>query len=535
MTTRKASFISALLLLFLNFQVSAQRGKVSSQVVKPGSQAAKPAYQTAKLPRSTPEAEGVSSKKIMEFIDAISTTKHEMHSLMILRHGKVIAEGWWNPYRPDLKHTLYSLSKSFTSTAVGFAIAEKKLSVNDKVASFFPGKLPASITPFLSDLKVRDLLSMSVGQDPDPTGPIVITDDWIRSFYATPVLNKPGAVFLYNSAATYMLSAIVQKVTGEKIIDYLTPRLFKPLGITGMDWETDLMGINTGGWGLRIKTEDIAKFAQLYLQKGIWNGQQVLPEGWAEEATTFKIDNAPYDDQSKKDSSDWKQGYCYQFWRSRHNSFRGDGAFGQYALVLPEEDAVIAITSETMDMQGELNLVWKYLLPAMQVDQSALNKNDAALLKKRLMQLKLPLPVKPDSSFKIISVSGKSFKIDSNEKRIEKISFIQKGSAIALAIKTNMDSYTLNFGNGQWIQGTTTLLGPSLVAGAKNHFEGLPPSQIAGSYRWKGPTTLQMQLRYIDSPHTEIMTFYFDGDKISVDMLDSFKTPDKKITLTGNR
>jgi hypothetical protein len=302
-----------------------------------------------------------------------------------------------------------------------------------------------------------------------------------------------------------------------------------------MDWETDMMGINTGGWGLRIKTEDIAKFAQLYLQKGKWNGQQILPEGWADEATTFKIDNAPYDEQAKKDSSDWKQGYCYQFWRSRHNSFRGDGAFGQYALVLPEEDVVIAITSETMDMQGELNLVWKYLLPAMQVDQSALNKNDAAVLKKQLAQLKLPLPAKPDSAFKIISVSGRSFKIDSNEKRIEKISFTQNGSAIALTIKTNMDSYTLNFGNGQWIQGKTTLLGPSLVAGAKNHFEGLAPSQVAGSYRWKGPATLQMQLRYVDSPHTEIMTFYFDGDKISVDMLDSFKTPDKKVTITGNR
>ena len=535
MAIRKVSFITALLFLFLNFQANSQRGQPSSKTAKPSSQTSKVSSQTAKLPRSTPEAEGVSSKGIIEFLDAISTTKHEMHSIMILRHGKVIAEGWWNPYRPDLKHTLYSLSKSFTSTAVGFAIDEKKLSVNDKVISFFPGKLPKTITPLLSDLKIKDLLSMSVGQDPDPTGPVVVTDDWIRSFFATPVLNKPGAVFLYNSAATYMLSAIVQKVTGEKIIDYLTPRLFKPLGIVGMDWETDLMGINTGGWGLRIKTEDIAKFAQLYLQKGKWNGQQILPEGWADEATTFKIDNAPYDEQAKKDSSDWKQGYCYQFWRSRHNSFRGDGAFGQYALVLPEEDVVIAITSETQDMQGELNLVWKYLLPAMQVDQSTLNKNDAAILKKRMTHLKLPLPSKPDSVFKIISVSGKSFKIDSNEKKIEKISFAQKGTGITLTIKTNMDSYTLNFGNGQWIQGQTTLLGPSLVAGAKNHFEGLPPSQVAGSYRWKGPATLQMQLRYIDSPHTEIMTFNFDGDKISVDMLDSFKAPDKKVTFTGNR
>src|SRR6187399_929945 len=265
MRIKKASFITALLFLFLSFQVSSQRAQPGSKT-KVSSQAAKVSSQTTKLPRSTPETEGVSSKGIIEFLDALSTTKHEMHSIMILRHGKVIAEGWWNPYRPDLKHTLYSLSKSFTSTAVGFAVAEKKLSVNDKVISFFPGKLPKTITPLLSDFKIKDLLSMSVGQDPYPTGPVVVTDDWIKSFFATPVLNKPGAVFLYNSAATYMLSAIVQKVTGEKIIDYLTPRLFKPLGIVGMDWETDLMGTNTGGWGLRIKTEDIAKFAQLYLQ-----------------------------------------------------------------------------------------------------------------------------------------------------------------------------------------------------------------------------------------------------------------------------
>ena len=512
MTFRNTPFITVLLFLFLSFQLSSQ---------------------TITLPRSTPEAEGVSSKGIMNFLDAIATTKHEMHSIMILRHGKVIAEGWWNPYRRDLKHTLYSLSKSFTSTAVGFAVAEKKITVNDKVISFFPDKLPATITPLLSDLKIKDLLSMTAGQSPDPTGQVIVTSDWVRSFLATPVVNKPGAVFLYNSVATYMLSAIVQKVTGQKIIDYLTPRLFKPLGIQGMDWETDPSGINVGGWGLRVKTEDIARFAQLYLQKGKWSDQQILPEEWVEEATTFKIDNAPRAAQSTKDSSDWKQGYCYQFWRSRHNSYRGDGAFGQYALVLPEQDAVIVITSETSDMQGELNLVWQYILPAMQVDQSTLNTSDAAILKKQLTLLKLPLPAKPDSVFKIPSVSGKSFKIESNEKNIEKISFSAAGDIIKLTLKTNSSSYLLNFGNGRWVEGKTTLLGPSLVAPAKGHFEGLPPSQVAGTYRWKGPKTLEMQLRYIDSPHTQIMTFYFDQNRISVDMLDSFRAPDKKITLKG--
>src|SRR5688572_1348178 len=510
MTYRKNPFVVLFLFLFLVFQLQAQT-----------------------LTRSTPEKEGVSSKGIIDFLDAIAASKHEMHGIMILRHGKVIAEGWWSPYRPDLKHTLYSLSKSFTSTAVGFAIAEKRLTVNDKVISFFPDKLPEKVSDNLSQLTVKDLLSMSVGQAPDPTGPVVITGDWIKTFFATPVLKKPGSEFLYNSAATYMLSAIVQKLTGQKIIDYLKPRLFEPLGISGIDWENDPNGINVGGWGLRVKTEDIARFAQLYLQKGKWNGKQIIPEAWVEEATTFKIDNAPGMSRERKDSSDWRQGYCYQFWRSRHNSFRGDGAFGQYALILPEEDAVIAINSETTDMQGQLNLIWKYLLPAMHADKTSLNLNDAAALKKRLELLKLPLPVKADSSFQSPQMANMTFKMEANPKKIATISLTNKDQVITLMLKTNENSYSFNFGEDKWIEGNTTMLGPSLVEAAKNHFVGLPASQIAGAYTWKAPNKLEMRLRYIDSPHSLIMDFTFHEGILSVDMLDSFRAPDKKITLTG--
>ncbi|MFC0776255.1 serine hydrolase domain-containing protein [Terrimonas alba] len=492
--------------------------------------------QTSVLPRSIPEDQGVSSKGIIDFLDAMDKSKHEMHSLMILRHGNMIAEGWWSPYRPELKHTLYSLSKSFTSTAVGFAVQEKLLTVNDKVISFFPDKLPGKVNDYLAALSVKDLLSMSAGQAPDPTGPIITKEtDWIKGFFATPIVYQPGSVFLYNSAATYMLSAIVQKLTGQKIVDYLQPRLFGPLGIQGVDWETDPMGINTGGWGLRVKTEDIARFGQLYLQKGKWNDKQILPAAWIEEATSFKVDNAPDASQGRRDSSDWAQGYCYQFWRSRNNSYRGDGAFGQYMLVLPEEDAVIAITSETNDMQGQLDLVWKYLLPAMRVDKSTLDKKNAAILKKRLSILKLPLPLAADSAFVTPVISGKQFKIEPNPKQVAQIGFTEKDHVITLGLTTEKDSYLLKFGKGKWIEGITDLLGPSLVAGAKGHFAGLPPSQIAGSYSWKSASLLEMQLRYIDSPHTLIMIFHFEGDKVLVDMKDSFAAPDKKVTLVGKQ
>jgi CubicO group peptidase (beta-lactamase class C family) len=281
------------------------------------------AQQPISLPRSNPEAEGVSSDSILHFLDAIGNTNNEFHSFMMLRHGKVVAEGWWDPYKPTLKHMMYSVSKSFTATAVGFAVTEKRISVNDKVVSFFPADLPDTVSPYLSSLTIKDLLTMSVGQDPDPTGPIGSNDNWVAGFFRTPILYQPGSRFLYNSAATYMLSAIVQKVTGQRVLDYLQPRLFSPLGISGIDWEVSPQKVNAGGWGLRLKTEDMAKFGQLFLQKGNWNGKQIIPSSWVEEASTKKIDQDPNASQARRDSSDWLQGYCYQMWRSRNNSLQG--------------------------------------------------------------------------------------------------------------------------------------------------------------------------------------------------------------------
>lgn len=251
-------------------------------------------FSQTSLPRSLPEKEGVSSENIIQFLDAIAAQdKHEMHGLMMLRHGKVVAEGWWAPYRADLVHTMYSCSKSFTATAVGFAVTEKKIRLDDQVISFFPDKWPVTVNDHLKNLKIKDLITMTVGQSPDPTGVVVATDDWVKTFFEVPIVDAPGTRFLYNSAATYMLSAIVQKVTGQKIVDYLKPRLFDPLGISGYDWEVDPDNINTGGWGLRIKTEDMAKFAQLFLQKGKWKGKQILPEAWVADEFCASFHDSP--------------------------------------------------------------------------------------------------------------------------------------------------------------------------------------------------------------------------------------------------
>lgn len=308
------------------------------------------------LPRSTPEAQGVSSAAILDFVQTADREVKSMHSFMLVRHGHVVAEAWWKPESAEKPHVLWSLSKSFTSTAVGLAVAEGKLSIDDPVLKFFPEDAPSDVSANLKAMRVRDLLTMSTGHADEVS--FRNESAWINSFLAHPVPHKPGTHFLYNTPATFMLSAIVQNVTGQTVVDYLQPRLFEPLGIEPPTWDANPQGISTGGYGLYLRTEDIAKFGQLYLQKGQWQGKQLVPSEWIEQATSKQFSNGS--DPTK----DWDQGYGFQFWRCRHDAYRGDGKDGQFCIVLPKLDAVIAITANTGDMQAELNLVWDKLLPA---------------------------------------------------------------------------------------------------------------------------------------------------------------------------
>jgi CubicO group peptidase (beta-lactamase class C family) len=485
------------------------------------------------LPHSTPELQGVSSRDIIRFLDSTKTGKTEFHSFILIRHGNVIAEGWWDPYKPNFKHTLYSCSKSFTATAIGFAIQEKLINLDDKVTSFFPESLPDSISTNLSKLTVKDVLMMSDGQDPDPSFLVAAKDsNWIKGFLATPLIHEPGTQFLYNSLGTYMLSAIIQKVTRQKTIEYLTSRLFDPLGITGMDWETDLQGINTGGWGLRLKTEDMAKFAELFLQKGVWNGKQILPASWVEEASTMKIMQDPKASQSKKDSSDWLQGYCYQMWRCRYNAYRGDGAFGQFMIVMPDQDAVLAITAETPDMQEEINLVWKYLLPGFKNERLPDDKTGDQLLENKTKKLELPHPAGNVAALET-KLNGAQFSFDHNTEMIQKMSFNFGKEICAVKMQTAKGSYKISFGSGKWELGKTDLPGPSLTAQAIENNSMIFPASIAATYTWKDPTTLELIIRYVESPHSEILTCHFLGNIIQMNVAKSFNFGRQPIVLQG--
>jgi CubicO group peptidase (beta-lactamase class C family) len=292
---------------------------------------------SVELPRSSPESQGVPSPAILEFVDAAGKTLKSLHSFMLVRHGNVVAEGWWSPYDARSPHALYSLTKSFTSTAVGLAIEEGKFSLDDEVLKFFPEDTPAEAGKNLKAMRVRDLLRMNTGHDAEPPRPP--GQSWKQAFLSHPVAFKPGTHFLYNTSASCMLAAIIEKTTGMSLLDYLRPRLFEPIGIENPLWEKSPQGITIGGYGLSVRTEDIARFGLLYLHKGKWEGRQLVPEAWVTAATSVQTSNG------SNPKSDWDQGYGYQFWRCRNDCFRGDGAFGQYCIVMPKQDAVIAITS----------------------------------------------------------------------------------------------------------------------------------------------------------------------------------------------
>ena len=326
-------------------------------------------YESVDLPRAeTPEKV---TTAMDAFFSAAAKAKLDVHSVMIVKDGAVIYSHWQSKGAPNVPHVLHSVSKTFTATAVGLAIAEGRLNLTDKVVSFFPDKLPNEVSDNLMAMTIRDLLTMTCGHDDEPNQSK--REEWVKTFLAHPVKHTPGTFYLYNSLDTYMLSAIVQKVTGEKVLDYLTTRLFEPLHIDKPRWDESPQGISAGGWGLYLKTEDLAKMGQLLLQNGKWKGKQIIPAEWVYEMSKKQVESINPGTRLEqaeergmtKETSDWMQGYGYQMWRCRPGCFRADGARGQYIIVVPDKNAVIAITSDVEDLQGELNLVWEKILPAI--------------------------------------------------------------------------------------------------------------------------------------------------------------------------
>ncbi len=483
------------------------------------------------LPRNSPESQGISSASILNFLESVKHSGQEFHSLMILRHGNVVAEGWWAPYSSEHRMQLYSASKSFTGTAIGYAVSEGLLTVYDPVIKFFPDFLPEQVSDNLKALKVRHLLSMSVGHARDA---ILLLEasppgaPWEKTFLAQPVVVPPGSVFMYNSGASFMLSSIVKKVTGKTAHEYLKPRLYDPLDITDATWAENFEGINMGASHLRMKTENLAKFGQLYLQNGMWYDKRVLSEHWVKEASSKQMVNGHND-------SSWGYGYGFQFWLNPPGGYRADGAFGQYSMILPDQDAVVAITSESIDTKTTMQLVWDELVPVMGKDPLPDNYDEHKRLTDELLSLKYIPPQYSKHSGLETSLSGKEFLLDKNPFNTKSVIFRFSDNQCFFTLKEEgKPDIIIAHGLNEWIREGNYKPSPhSLFSLRRIDFDSI----VAASATWKDPDTLLLTWRFIETTHGDSLTCIFDKDKLRIKFLFSVNRlqnkPDDRSDITG--
>ncbi len=333
---------------------------------------------------STPEAAGVSSKGLLQYLDALEQSGEEHHSILVLKDGMLACKINFAPYDDQTPHILYSLSKTFASAAAGFAVQEGLLRWDTHVKDIFASEMPDNPSEWLKSVTLHHLLCMGSGLKPESNN-VKETDDWIRETLSYDCDAEPGTRFHYNSHGTYLVSAMVQRASGLDLIDYLMPRLFEPLGIPRPEWLRCPKGVCVGGWGMYVSADSIARLGQCILQNGMWQGKQVLPREWIERGTAAQISNAGHSQHP-----DWIQGYGYQIWRTRGNRFRGDGMYGQICMISPEQNMVVAITAGLNNMGKETDMLHEYLFPAGNMEPGT--PEEQKQLQERLAALAYPWP-----------------------------------------------------------------------------------------------------------------------------------------------
>ncbi|GEL93897.1 serine hydrolase domain-containing protein [Cellulomonas composti] len=484
-----------------------------------------------RLPRSTPEQQGVDPGGVARLVRALASEAPELHSLMLVRHGFVVAEAWAAPFSSDRTHLLYSLSKTFTASAVGFARAEGLLDLDDLLVELLArltpghvsdealGGLDAGARALLGRLRVRDLLTMTSGHDADPSEAVFAGEDWLAGFLAQPLAHEPGTHFVYNTAATYVLAELVQRAAGVGLVEYLRLRLYEPLGIVGVTWELSPTGYEVGGFGMSATTEDLAVLGELFLRDGVWAGRQVLPEGWAALASAAQVPSGwggPAEDDS---DSDWSQGYGFQMWRSRHGGYRGDGAFGQYCLVLPEQDAVVAITASVPDMGAQLAIVWEHLLPAFAPDELPDDPAGRAALAAAVDGLRLDPPQGPASSAVGDAAAGRRVAFAANPAGLRSV-VLRPGVTDELELTFDEGVVALVAGHGEAVNQPVPMPAhgnaPVLQADPVHGRTGIGWQDAAVSAIWPEPDLYRITVRLLGMPHTLTIDARWSGSSVTV-------------------
>lgn len=466
--------------------------------------------QIGELQRVSPESQGVTSKSVQTYFDDMVTLERTyIHGIIVMRHGKIIGEIYPKPFAPEYKHTLYSCSKTFVGAAVGLAIADNKLRLTDRAVLFFKDELPDTISANLADMTVRDLLVMASGVKPD-WNMRSVCENWIPSFLSK-CTDKPGTKFQYDSMCTYLLSAIVQEAVGKDVLTYLKERLFGPMHITEVEWELSPEGYNTGGWGLYIQAESMAKFGQLLLDKGKWEGKQLLPEAWVEEMMKKQIDAKQF-------------GYGYQIWMCEHEgTTRADGALGQYIYVIPDKDMVVAITQCSPESSGRKHKMLWTMLDTGVKEEAMTEGKDYKALKKRELEYVLPFVEGKAIGKKGLEYFGKTITLEQNRYGWSAIEVNADHGKIVLSITTDTGkSFNVNCGKGKWLESITEVY-PVYSIYPKKRFQGITgPFRISACYAVNNESNLVVR-----SHHTNWVTaidwvFKPGADGITIEFTESF-------------
>ena len=463
--------------------------------------------------RVTPESLGIPSQAILDLLDELYRYGIEMHGIMVLRHGKVCAQGWWKPYEPKTPHIMFSFSKSLTSTAIGFAWQEGILSLDERLIDIFPDKAPEHPSENLKKACIRHLLMMGCGHETEINDLGRGDPDWIYTFLHHPFVYEPGTHFLYNTAGTNLLSAILTKKTGQTLTQFLQPRLIQPLGMSDIRCQPLPDGTEAGGYGYSLTLEDMARFVQFVANQGQWEGRQLLKPEWFQQATSKQIENRG---AGWGGDPDWQQGYGFQFWRCEPEGvFRGDGAFGQYGVVMTKQDMVIVIQSASMRLQAVLTAIWDKLLP--QVSDAPLPESPLYhVLVHRLENLELNPMLGMRNPGAEASLNGAAYTPDAptpamtdliggigkftpDGGRLQSLGFVCQGDDVRLRCVQDNGSY-------------------DIAVGMTGHFAA---TEIGGTTygangRWRAKDKLEIELRNARMAGGKRFVFQFAGDKLTL-------------------
>ncbi|WP_298832547.1 serine hydrolase [uncultured Planococcus sp.] len=449
---------------------------------------------------------------IIRFLNATEEIKSHLHSFILLKDGAVIAEGYHYPYEPEQVRLLHSGSKTFTAVAVGIATGEKRLTLEDKVIDFFPEYKDVEMDAKFPLMTVKHLLEMATGHSGDSLFTIADKENWIEAFIKAPLKNEPGTEFLYDSGATFMLSAIISKATGMSLEEYLKPRLFEPLEITDYEWDSK-DGVTTGGWGLMIKPEDFAKLGMLFLNKGEFNGKRILDESWIELASSEQVATSNIEIRE-----DWAQGYGFQMWRGSENTYRADGAFGQFCVIAPDKNLVAVMTCEDADSQELLSAFYGNIVSKAKDSNLFANSDLQDELSRMLSNKSKPFVYDATTSYMERRVNEKVYTIRLTGKDMP-ITFDFRGSDLKISIGETqvIESSKVSFKKGVM----DCEIAP--VTFIKFFDRSNRRWKYAASHEWQNDETLVIHVYYTETAHRQQLELKFSEDAVEMRIISGLK------------